>query len=235
MSIRSLTDLAVKRDLTPPHEPVRSDSPDRIDQRESVRDTLVSAIPAEVVLLYTAVTGGTLATEIVNNSHSYMPYRWCLLVFAIVLTPVSVIVSYRRKFYAEKKDLIARAAVMPETHLMPNTSRWPWLEVAASTLAAAAWFTVLPGSPLLVNMSRSAAEMTSVAVIVGTAAVMWLGFGRPLSTGSLLVPAPAATEVPLTVDSLLEPGSAPSVPKPDEEVPGGPHSVGQGLTVNSKP
>lgn len=177
MSIRSVTDLAVERDMTAPGTPVASQSPGR--DYERLRDVVISAIPTEVLVLYTAVTSGALALMIRDQPTSYLPYRWTLFAFALALTPAAIYVAYRRKFGERKMHPIGG-------HLLSGKHRVPYLEMAASTLAAAAWFLVVPGSPLLATLSVSAAEMTSVTIIVVTAAVLGLGFGRPLSTGSSL-------------------------------------------------
>lgn len=202
MSIRSITDLAVERDQALPGEGVDSRSPGR--DKERVRDALISAIPAEVLALYTAVTGGALAILIRDEPSSYLPYRWTLLVAMLVLTPASIYSGYRRKFAARKTEDKLGA------HLMPQTARVPYLEMTASTLAAAAWFLAAPGSPLLASMSRNAAELTSSTIIVAATAILWAGFGRPLSVGSALEPIRPHTvpAVKGAVDSGDEPTTA---------------------------
>lgn len=177
MSIRSVTDLAVERDMTEPGTPVTSRSPGR--DYERLRDVVISSIPMEVLALYTAVTSGALALMIRDQPTSYLPYRWTLFAFALALTPAVIYLAYRRKFDDRKKHPLGG-------HLLADKHRVPYLEMAASTLAAAAWFLVVPGSPLLATLSVNAAEMTSVTIIVVTAAILGLGFGRPLSTGSSL-------------------------------------------------
>lgn len=180
MSIRSITDLAVERDLAAPDEAVDSHSPGR--DKERMRDGVISAIPAEILTLYTALTGGTLAVLIRDHATSYLPYRWAILVFALVLTPATIYTAYRRKFAARRKE--SRLDVQ----LMPQEPRVPYLEMTASTLAAAAWFLAAPGSPLLATLSSNAAELTSSAIIIGAASLLTVGFGRPLSTGSASTP-----------------------------------------------
>jgi hypothetical protein len=183
MSIRSLTDLAVKRDVAPKDDPVPSPDPGRADERRT--DALISAIPAEVLALYTAVTAGALAQSILDRPDSYLPFRWVLLGCAIVLTPIAVAIVYKRKY---------KAAVRADSHdgallrASGPTKRMPWLEMTSSTLAAAAWFLAMPGSPLIAQLPTTVAAMTSTTIIVGTLAVLWAGFGRPLTLGSSITP-----------------------------------------------
>lgn len=175
MSIRSLTDLAVKRDATEPGHPVLSTSPGRTAER--LQDAVISAIPVEVLALYTALTGGTLALLIRDDPQAYLPYRWALLGLAVVLTPVSVYRISQSKFEAVKDD-----AGMPESH---GTPAW---EMASSTFAAAAWFLAAPGSPLLAMLSPAVGSLTAGAIVIGAAAVLWVVFGKPLTTGNGQVP-----------------------------------------------
>src|SRR3954447_25100448 len=95
MSLRSNTDLAVRRDTTPAGDTVRSNDPTR--EYERTQDALISAIPSEILVLYTTLTSGALALIVERDPTSYLPYRWALLGFAVLLTPVSVLVIYRRK------------------------------------------------------------------------------------------------------------------------------------------
>jgi hypothetical protein len=177
MSIRSVTDLAVERDMANPSTPVPSISPGRAHER--ARDAVISAIPSEVLVLYTAVTGGTLALLIRDHPDSYLPYRWTLFAVVLLLTPLAIYAAYRRKFKERKKEPI-------KSNLLADKARVPYLEMTAATLAAAAWFLAAPGSPLLAMLSASVAEMTSLTIVVAATAVLWVGFGRPLSIGSNL-------------------------------------------------
>ncbi|HET8615867.1 MAG TPA: hypothetical protein VFL94_10105 [Actinomycetales bacterium] len=184
MSIRSLTDLAVARDVAPRGEEVASQSPGRKNERQT--DTLISSIPAEVLVLYTAVTSGALATAIKDHPGSYLPYRWVLLATSLLITPVAVWKTYRTKYRARRlSQLGLEAVVLPADR---RDRRAPWLEMTAATVAAAAWFLAAPGSPLLAQMTATVAQMTSVTILVGATAVLWAGFSRPLKLGSAVSP-----------------------------------------------
>lgn len=191
MSVRSVTDLAVKRDLAEPGAPVESRSPGR--KYERTRDAIISAIPSEVLVLYTAVTSGTLALLIRDHPDSYLPYRWTLLAVVLLLIPTAVYVAYRRKFDARKKHPGL------SSNLLANKPRVPYMEMASSTLAAAAWFLAAPGSPLLASMSVAAGEITSTTIVVAAAAILWVGFGRPLRVGSNL-PVSVPSHIPAHAD-----------------------------------
>jgi hypothetical protein len=181
MSIRSLTDLSVKRDATEPGRPVVSTSPGRTAER--LQDAVISAIPVEVLALYTALTGGTLALLIRDDPQAYLPYRWALLGFAVLLTPVAVYRISQSKYDAAKDD-----AGMPESHAVPA-----W-EMASATFAAAAWFLAAPGSPLLAMLSGAVGSLTSGAIVIGAATVLWTVFGKPLTTGNAQLPRHLGTE-----------------------------------------
>jgi hypothetical protein len=178
MSIRSVSDLAVKRDATPGGTPVASGDPGRRDER--IGDTVLSAVPTEVLVLYTTVTGGTLALVVRDHAQAYLPYRWALLLTALALTPAGVLLAYRRKARAHLLETGRPAAARGRL----GSPRVPWAEMGSSTLAAAAWFLATPGSPLLSILSRDVAAMASVTILTGAAAILYTGFGRPLQSGT---------------------------------------------------
>jgi hypothetical protein len=168
MSIRSLTDLAAKRDEHPAGTMVPSESPLR--DHERVQDAVISAIPSEVLALYTALTGGTLALLVQDDPGSYLPYRWILLVTAVLFTPTAVHVGHRRKSVARTPSAGAR--------------RTPYQEMSAATVAAAAWFLAMPASPFLASLTSDVAAIASGAIVVMAGAVLWAGFGNSLRTGT---------------------------------------------------
>ena len=92
MSIRSSTDLAIRRDETPIRTTVGSNGGSSDVERAA--DVLITAIPTEVLALYTAVTGGSLALLIDRHPTVYLPYCLGLLVFAVIVTPLVVAVTY---------------------------------------------------------------------------------------------------------------------------------------------
>lgn len=155
MSIRSITDLAVKRDVASKDDPVLSTDPCRADERRT--DALISAIPAEVLPLYTAVTGGALAKSLLDQPDSYLPFRWVLLGCAIALTPVAVAIVYKRKYEAATRANSDDGALLRASE---PAKRMPWLEMTSSTIAAAAWFLAMPGSPPIAMLATTAAEIT---------------------------------------------------------------------------
>ena len=181
MSIRSITDLAVKRDKAPPGQPVESTDPGRATER--AQDAIISAIPAEILAFYTALTGGALALLIRDDPSAYLPYRWVLLGAALLLTPLAVYRSYLSKFDAAQgqKD-------------MPDQPAPPYWEMAASTVAAAAWFLAAPGSPLLAMLSADAGAVASGTIVIIAATLLWAVFGRPLTLGNGNVRSPDGEE-----------------------------------------
>lgn len=158
-------------------------SNDQGREHERVQDSLISSIPTEVLTLYTVLTGGTLALVIKNQPQAYLPYRWVVLVAAVVLTPASVLVSYR-----SKRGDAARAG-----RSQSPGRRVPVAEMAAATLAAAAWFLAVPGSPLLAVMDQVSGSLASTAITTGAVAVLWVGFAPTLRKG---VAAPRGRSVP---------------------------------------
>jgi hypothetical protein len=196
MSIRSITDLAVSRDETPKGKEVGSKSPARKNERQT--DTLISAVPTEVLVLYTAVTSGVLAEIIRGNADSYLPFRWAVLGIAIAITPIAVWTAYRTKYQARRSRPGLAAVVLPPRGKGEGAGRDPILEMSASTIAAAAWFLAAPGSPLFSGMSTNAAALASVSIVVGATAVLWAGFSRPLKIGSIVKPQvpPAPNNLP---------------------------------------
>lgn len=171
MSIRSNSDLAVKRDETPVGQLVVSTDPLRSEER--TQDALISAMPSEILTLYTALTGGALVGFIADDPQSFLPYRWVLLGFAVALAPFASALSYRRK-------LLPAAARSPTS----RKAGLPWAEMSAATIAAAAWFMAAPGSPLLAVLEPDIAAMTSGAIVIAATAILWAGFGRQLRTGT---------------------------------------------------
>lgn len=175
MSIRSLSDLAVKRDGAA--KGARLASTDGGRDHERVQDSLISSIPTEILTLYTAITGGTLALAIKSQPQAYLPFRWIALVFAVLLTPFSVYVSYQRK--RTRAEGLGRAATT-------ERRRWnaPVLEMGAATLAAAAWFLAMPGSPMLAVMSETSGSIAATAITVGAVALLSVVFAPILRTGA---------------------------------------------------
>jgi hypothetical protein len=182
MSIRSITDLAVKRDKAPPGQPVTSKDPGRATER--AQDAIISAIPAEILAFYTALTGGALALLIRDDPSAYLPYRWLLLGVALLLTPLAVYRSYLSKFDAARGQ-----------EDMPDKPAPPYWEMAASTVAAAAWFLAAPGSPLLAMLSADAGAVTSGAIVIVAATLLWAVFGRPLTLGNGNVRSPGGDDL----------------------------------------
>ena len=195
MSIRSITDLAMSRDETPDGEEVNSNSPGRMKERQT--DTLITAVPTEVLVLYTAVTSGLLAEIIRGNADSYLPFRWAVLGVAIAITPIAVWRAYSTKYQARKSQPGLQADALPPPAKGKGGARTPLLEMSASTIAAAAWFLAAPGSPLFSGMSTNAAGLVSISIIVGATAALWAGFSRPLKIGSTVKP-----QVPPALDNL---------------------------------
>lgn len=204
MSLSSVTTLAIIRDETHPAAELQLDS-----QRATWGRVLVSAIPTEILALYTASLGiaAGLATD--ADPSAYLPFRFAWYVAWLVATPLLASLLYLRKAEQIRRD---KAKADPSATLL----RAPWwksllrLEVVSATVAAAAWFTAMPGSPWEAALSGGAFTLTSMsATAVG---VLVVGVISPMltsPTGEMPWPAtspaePQADSEPETVSS--EPG-----------------------------
>ncbi len=167
MSLSTSTTLAVARDATDPGgTAVTLD-----DQEVSWGKALVSAIPTEVLAAYTAGLG-LVASLTTSAPDAYWPFRIAWYFGWLAATPVIAWLLFWRK---------AKAARTIKARDVAGLNVLGRVEVLAPTVAAAAWFTAMPGSPWQVHLSGGAFQITSLVA---------------LSVGSLLVGlmAPAMTK-----------------------------------------
>jgi hypothetical protein len=162
MSVSSVTDLAVNRDMTPPDDDLGLNG-----ERATWGRTLVRAIPTEILAVYTAGLGIAVGLVTPGEPQAYLPFRFAWYGVWLIVTPVLTAMIYLRK------TNVARRAVYDATrqahpHARPprRVSWWRaffrW-EVAATFVAAGAWFTAMPGSPWEVQLTGSAFAITSMA------------------------------------------------------------------------
>jgi hypothetical protein len=153
MSVRSLTTLAVERDTEDP-------------PGQGFTDVLISAIPSEVLGLYTFVVTAIVGT-ITAGDDKQLGLRWVVFAAGVLATVVYLVVGY----------LQAR---------QDTRRRFPGHELTAAVVAFSAWGLVMPGSPLTATLSDDAARIwTAIITALG---VMCLFLLR----GSLTKPASRA-------------------------------------------
>lgn len=153
MAISSITTLAVARNL---RKPTRSDAgavtaeSDNAAKDPSSTDLLAKTVPVGLVSAYTAFIA--VVTQVVAaptrdnpNPTQYLWVRW--LAFGILVLSAAFLTwsSYRGK--AEKD------------------ARRPTVEVAAVTVAAAAWGLAIPESPILATIANKQAGLLVLAFI----------------------------------------------------------------------
>lgn len=163
MSLNALTNLAVERDAGEPKKrpspKSRAETPAE-DEKHSYADALVSAIPTEVLALYTFVVTEVVGT-ITAGDDKRLDMRWILYSAGIAAIVVYLLVGYLRRRHQAKKR------------------RFPGTEIFAATVAFAAWGLVMPGSPLVSELSSDNARIWTA--LITAAGVFVLG----LTSGSL--------------------------------------------------
>jgi hypothetical protein len=132
MSLLALTNLAVERDAG---KPKKRPSPKRraaaggvSEEKHTYADALVSAVPTEVLGLYTFVVTEIVGT-ITAGDDKRLTLRWWIYAAGIVAIVVYLIVAYVRRRHSTRKRTV------------------PGLEIFAATVAFAAWGLVMAGSP----------------------------------------------------------------------------------------
>lgn len=184
MSIKSLSDLAVKRDRVAKGEPViasddlSSPSSPPADNGTTAStvtytDALTSAIPTESLAAYTAVIA--VFSTISTAEGSYLPARWWVFGAFMALTVVALFASYYRKAKAPVGGSKKKGKA--------NDRKFPVFEVLSSLTAAASWGLVTPGGPLTVLLSGNVETLTVTSIIVGGGALVGLA-AAPLPKGS---------------------------------------------------
>ncbi|MGW2251399.1 hypothetical protein ACWCXH_14470 [Kitasatospora sp. NPDC001660] len=137
-------------------------------------DALVSAIPTEVIVLYTTVLGVLTGVLKDNPLATYLPLRWILYGSCIFATGLALAVTY---VFTDAPETGETTAERPSdrreaTELPPGEARkaaettpaaaeepgsgattkqgWPWGETFMACSSFAVWGLVIPGSPLYV-------------------------------------------------------------------------------------
>ena len=166
MSLSTSTTLAVARDATDPGDKAVALD----DQEVTWGKALVSVIPTEVLAAYTAGLG--LVAGLTSSAPgAYWPFRLAWYFGWLAATPVIAWLLFWRKAKA------APTVVAAEVAGRKAAGR---AEIIAPTLAAAAWFTAMPGSPWQVHLSGGAFQITAlVALSVGS---LLVGFLAPAMT-----------------------------------------------------
>lgn len=154
MSIQSMTALAVARNL---REPTKADAgvatkeAENADTSPTLSEILAKTLPVGLVTAYTAFIA--VVTEVVAkptteepNPEQFLWLRW--LGFAILTVTAAFLT------YGSYKSKTAGTTV-----------RFPLVEVAAVTVAAAAWGLGIPESPLLASINDEATGLLLLALI----------------------------------------------------------------------
>lgn len=159
MSLHSLTNLAVERDAGEPKRrvPARAGDDPPEDEKQSLTGALISAIPTEVLALYTFAVTEIVGT-ISANEDKRLTMRWYVYAGGAIAVALWLVVGYARRRHATRK----RA--------------FPGAEIATATVAFAAWGLVMPGSPLVSSLSADNARIWSgIITVVGVFAVGLVG------------------------------------------------------------
>jgi hypothetical protein len=195
MSIRSLTALAVEREKALPTASTVSGGSGGAGNGsvpQSITDTLTAAIPTEPLAAYTAAIGILVGIPItgVHAVDKYIPFRWGVFAAFLVLTFVTILVSY-----TTKKNSAAPIGVSATADGKKNQPRkLPGLEMSAALIAASAWGLAMPGSALNTELSGNVAKITAASIAIGGSALLALvsmGLTKPSSTTTKPTPPPA--------------------------------------------
>ena len=200
MSLTTYTTLAVARDAADP-----KDKTVKLDDEEVTwGKALVSAIPTEILAAYTA--GLALAMNLATPAtpDAYLPFRFAWYGSWLLATPLIAWLLFQRKAKAHETVRASEVAGLKAAGRA---------EIIAPTLAAAAWFTAMPGSPWQVHLSGGAFQITALvalsvgALLVGlitqasTKPTAYLPVASSLSATSPVVP-------PASVPSAIAPPAA---------------------------
>ncbi|HET6504206.1 MAG TPA: hypothetical protein VFG87_25940 [Amycolatopsis sp.] len=186
MSLSSVTTLAITRDETHPRDELQLDS-----RKATWAKVLVSAIPTEILTVYTASLGVAAGLATSDNPHAYLPFRFGWYAAWLVATPLITGLLYARK----AEEVRQRKAKADPGAVLLRVAWWKGIlrpETAAATVSAAAWFTAMPGSPWEVALSGGAFALTSmVATAVGALLVGVIAPALTSPTPALPQPQPA--------------------------------------------
>jgi len=156
MSVRSLSNLAVERDVADPGTPVKG-GPGGAET--GFVDALTSAIPTEPLAAYTAVVGVVAGLK----AGDYLPFRWGAFVVFLLLTCASLLISYLTKEVSSDPALAKK-----------NKRSYPVVEMVAAMVAAVAWGLAMPGSALNTTLKGNDGAIAAAAITISGAAVLSL-------------------------------------------------------------
>jgi uncharacterized protein YegP (UPF0339 family) len=153
---------------------------------------LVTAIPSEILAAYTAVLGVVTALAADKDPGRYLPFRFAWYAAWILITPIVATWLYRHKALQNTKtinpprQLVGAEASKagPKMEGQPATLRGFYIapDISAPTIAAAAWFTAMPGSPWQAFSGSTTFAITSA--VAATVGALLLGLTtRTLTTG----------------------------------------------------
>lgn len=158
MSVSSITSIAVSRDQADPGTTIKVG-----DEVATSGKAVVSAIPTEILGLYTAALTVVLQFVSDDKPRQFLGLRWWIYGIALGLTPLVAWWVYKRK-----------------TKRVASARKLPVFETMGPLVAAGAWFTAMPGSPYQVVLSDAVFGITAGLAVLVAAAV--LGFIAPQLT-----------------------------------------------------
>jgi hypothetical protein len=161
VSLNSLANLAVQRDAgTPAKTAVAAEDENPATEAQNWTDVLTAAIPTEALALYTFLTGAIIAT-ISAGEDERLTMRWIIYVAGFVIIAAYLFGSYHRAAGKRKRRL-------------------PLREFLSASIAFAAWGLVMPGSPLLADLSSEDDRAVWTAIIIVSGIVLLWLVGKPL-------------------------------------------------------
>jgi hypothetical protein len=189
VSVRSLAALAVERDKAAAGQPagggggggavLEALGDDQRSKREAVpqsfTDVVVSAIPTEPLAAYTALVGVVVGAVGLDDSRSYLPFRWGAYGAFLAIVVAAVWLAYARA---------AAGPMGPANEESRRRNSFPAAEVTSALLAGGAWGLSMPGSPLDGALAGTARTLTTASVLVGSAALLSLLAAPTLKTGT---------------------------------------------------
>ena len=157
MSISTLTTLATARNFRrPTKRDLGKATTDKAVNSPSLPDLLVTMVPTGLVAPYTALVAalvGTIEKSTPTNPSPNQLLLWRWLGFAILIfaTVSMTYGGYQRKAGAGK--------------------RFPLLEIAGATIAAAAWALAMPESPLIATLNGAARIAAPLVIAFAAVAI----------------------------------------------------------------
>lgn len=164
MSIRAMTSIAVQREAIKPHKAQKkkdAQEPETVPQGWA--DVLISAIPSELLAIYTAIIGGIVAA-VETPGNEYFWLRWGLYAGFIAFVAAWLI-----------------QGVFRQTTSRTRKRRFPVLETLAAAWAFAVWGLVMPGAPLSLSLGKT--DRIVWTIVISGLGVVVLGFMTGRLTG----------------------------------------------------